>query len=135
MYIWDRGQKMDHKRKEVVVDEKLKKRALRYYHRCRDMAKTLRKPLLLKKRVLHLAKKRGQRTRQEWEAGRATAEAKAEIVARIAEGHEPIVDVSIETGYSRAAPCKWLRQYRTNGIIGLTGKEIQRVARLQKHDG
>ena len=26
-----------------MVDEKLKKRALRYYHRCHNMARTLRK--------------------------------------------------------------------------------------------
>lgn len=35
--------KLDHKRKAVMVDEKLKKRALRYYHRCRNVAKTLGK--------------------------------------------------------------------------------------------
>lgn len=35
--------KMDHKRKAVTVDEKSKNRSLRYYRRCRNMAKTIRK--------------------------------------------------------------------------------------------
>lgn len=47
---------------------------------------------------------------------------KAEIVARISDGYEPVMGVSIATGYSRATLYKWLRQHRGNGIIGLIGK-------------
>ena len=39
-------------------------------------------------------------------------ETKVGIVARIVGGHEPIMDVAIETGYSRAALCRWIRQRR-----------------------
>lgn len=86
-------------------------------------------PLLFQKRVLHLAQKRGEGHVRSGRpgvlppAGRATAEMKAEIVARISDGHEPVMDVSIATGCSRATPYKWLRQCRGNGVIGLMGKE------------
>ena len=113
-----------------MVDEKLKKRALRHYHKCHNMAKTLRKYPYCSRSVFYTWLKnegkehvRSGRPGVLPPAGRATAEAKAEIVARISDGHEPIMDVSIETGYSRATLYKWIRQYRGNGIIGLMGKE------------
>lgn len=113
-----------------MVDEKLKKRALRYYHRCHNMAKTLRKyPYCSRSAFYTWLKNEGKEHVRSGmpgilpPAGRATAETKAEIVARISGGHEPVMDVSIATGYSRATPYKWLRQYRGNGIIGLVGKE------------
>ena len=113
-----------------MVDEKLKKRALRYYHRCHNMAKALRKyPYCSRSAFYTWLKNEGKEHIRSGRpgvlppAGRATAETKAEIVARISDGHEPVMDVSIATGYSRATIYKWLRQYRGNGIIGLMGKE------------
>lgn len=66
-------------------------------------------PLLFQKRVLHMAQNGGKEHVKSGRpgvlppAGRATAETKAEIVARTSDGHEPAMDVSIATGHSRAA--------------------------------
>jgi len=121
-----------------MVDEKLKKRALRYYHRCRSMAKTLRKyPHCTRSTFYTWLKNEGkERVRSGRSgvlpaAGRATAKSKAEIVARMIEGHEPIMDVAIETGYSRPTLYKWIRQYRSDGIIGLMGKEKKKRKRAE----
>ncbi len=111
-----------------MVDEKLKKRALRYYRKCHSMAKTLRKyPYCSRSAFCTWLKNEGKEHVRSGRpgvlppAGRATAEAKAEIVARISDGHEPIMDVALETGHGRPTPYRWLRQYRGNGMIGLMG--------------
>lgn len=93
-----------------MVDEKLKKRALRYYHRCHNMAKALRKCPYCSRSAFYTWLKTGGKEHVKSgrpgvlpPAGRATAETKAEIVARTSDGHEPAMDVSIATGHSRAA--------------------------------
>lgn len=113
-----------------MVDEKLRKRALRYYHKCHNMAKTLRKyPYCTRSAFYTRLKNEGkERVRKGRScapppAGRATAETKANVVARIVDGHEPVADVAIETGYSRPTLYKWIRQYRIDDIIGLTGNK------------
>ena len=123
-----------------MVDEKIKKRALRYYHKCHNMAKTLRKCPYCSRSVFYTWLKnegkehvRSGRPGVLPPAGRAPVESKAEIVARIADGHEPVMDVAIETGNSRPTLYGWLRQYRDNGKIGLTG--IKRPKRKKAEGG
>lgn len=112
-----------------MVDEKSKKKALAYCHGCHNMAKTLRKyPLCSRSAFQTWLKNEGKERVRSGRpgvlppAGYATPEQKFEILTRALEGHEPVLDVAIETGYSRPTMCKWKRQYQADGMIGLMEK-------------
>ena len=88
-----------------MVDEKLKKRALRYYHRCHNMAKTLRKYPYCSRSVLYTWLKnegnehvRSGRPSVLPLAGRATAETKAREKAFCVFAYLPKVTVQASIG-------------------------------------